>query len=356
MGARRPDEDCQRRADPGRSHDARTDQRARSAGARRAAALAERLYRRAARGRWRRTSRASIASSSCRRVASARPATGRRRRRRPFSSRSLHAAASSPATTSRRSAAGAAAGRAAADRQRGPVFNTFPQPQVVNPTGRPAAFPGQQGAFPGGRSRSPRQRAAGGAQQQTPQPAFGATPTAPYGGVAVPGMIAAPPRARSPVRCSSRSARPGCPPSRHVESEASRMRSLTLTESYSIAAMPFIDQSRRDRRRDAQARTAAPERAAHAQSGADEPRSRARPRARRRRVAAGRQRARQAAPRFDRAVHEGRTPGSRRQGSRRNPRARDVSAAGRRSGGDRTRRRRRDRGDRRHVRRRTWAA
>lgn len=77
---------------------------------------------------------------------------------------------------------------------RGPVFNSFPQPQVVNPTGGPAAFPGQQGAFPGGQQPVavggvPQ----GGAQQQTPQPAFGATPTAPYGGVAVPGMIAAPP-------------------------------------------------------------------------------------------------------------------------------------------------------------------
>ena len=77
---------------------------------------------------------------------------------------------------------------------RGPVFNSFPQPQVVNPTGGPAAFPGQNG-FPGGQQPVavggvPQQ---GGAQQQTPLPTFGATPTAPYGGVAVPGMIAAPP-------------------------------------------------------------------------------------------------------------------------------------------------------------------
>jgi hypothetical protein len=69
---------------------------------------------------------------------------------------------------------------------RGPVFNSFPQPQVVNPqTGAPAAgFPGQA------------QPVTGGAQQpatQAPQTTFGATPTAPYGGVAVPGMIAAPP-------------------------------------------------------------------------------------------------------------------------------------------------------------------
>jgi hypothetical protein len=77
---------------------------------------------------------------------------------------------------------------------RGPVFNSFPQPQVVNPTGgAPAAFPGQQNAFPNGQQPNPVGGVQGGVQQQAPQPAFGATPTAPYGGVAVPGMIAAPP-------------------------------------------------------------------------------------------------------------------------------------------------------------------
>jgi hypothetical protein len=51
---------------------------------------------------------------------------------------------------------------------RGPVFNTFPQPQVVNPNGVPV-------------------------QQQVPQqPA--AQPTAPFGGVAVPGMTVQPPQ------------------------------------------------------------------------------------------------------------------------------------------------------------------
>jgi hypothetical protein len=76
---------------------------------------------------------------------------------------------------------------------RGPVFNSFPQPQVVNPTGGAAAFPGQQNAFPGGQQPQPVGGVQGGVQQQAPQPAFGASPTAPYGGVAVPGMIAAPP-------------------------------------------------------------------------------------------------------------------------------------------------------------------
>ena len=64
---------------------------------------------------------------------------------------------------------------------RGPVFNTFPQPQVVNPQTAPMPQPG----------------AAGGAPPQTPAPATfgGAVPTAPFGGVAVPGMVAPPPAA-----------------------------------------------------------------------------------------------------------------------------------------------------------------
>jgi hypothetical protein len=66
---------------------------------------------------------------------------------------------------------------------RGPVFNTFPQPQVVNP---------QNGAFPGQPPMT------GGVPQQgaAPQtPVNTSVPTAPYGGVAVPGMVApAPPQ------------------------------------------------------------------------------------------------------------------------------------------------------------------
>jgi len=70
---------------------------------------------------------------------------------------------------------------------RGPVFNSFPQPQVVNPQGGPVPtmMPGTppQGA--------PQQ----GAPQQAvpPTPAASPTPVAPYGGVAVPGMVAPPP-------------------------------------------------------------------------------------------------------------------------------------------------------------------
>ncbi len=55
---------------------------------------------------------------------------------------------------------------------RGPVFNTFPQPQVVNPQAPEAQQP---------------------AEPQTP--AGSPTPVAPYGGVAVPGMVAPPPPA-----------------------------------------------------------------------------------------------------------------------------------------------------------------
>jgi hypothetical protein len=69
--------------------------------------------------------------------------------------------------------------------QRGPVFNTFPQPQVGNPRG----------------AQDPQN----GAPQQTPNSAS-PTPAAPYGGVAVPGMVAPPPPTPGQV--------PGVPPIR----------------------------------------------------------------------------------------------------------------------------------------------
>ena len=73
---------------------------------------------------------------------------------------------------------------------RGPVFNSFPQPQVVNPQ---APLPMPQP----------------GAPVQTPAGQPSPTPVAPYGGVAVPGMVAPPPPAPGqpgqPVR------RPGGP-------------------------------------------------------------------------------------------------------------------------------------------------
>ena len=75
---------------------------------------------------------------------------------------------------------------------RGPVFNAFPQPQVVNPQGGPMPQP------------------VTGAPQQVPvgsSPGPSPTPVVPYGGVSVPGMVAPPPPAPpgQPVR------RPGGP-------------------------------------------------------------------------------------------------------------------------------------------------
>lgn len=65
---------------------------------------------------------------------------------------------------------------------RGPVFNSFPQPQVVNPqTGAPVQMP-----FP-----QPQ-------EQQVPPASYPATPTAPFGGVAVPGMMVPTPQPVQP--------------------------------------------------------------------------------------------------------------------------------------------------------------
>jgi hypothetical protein len=65
-----------------------------------------------------------------------------------------------------------------ANQQRGPVFNTFPQPQVVNPQSAPAQQPGVQMA----------------PQTNPSVPMSSPTPTAPYGGVSVPGMVAPAPQ------------------------------------------------------------------------------------------------------------------------------------------------------------------
>ena len=74
---------------------------------------------------------------------------------------------------------------------RGPVFNSFPQPQVVNP----------QAPMPQPGAPVPQQVPAQGGPMSSPQP------VAPYGGVSVPGMVAPPPPAPpgQPVR------RPGGP-------------------------------------------------------------------------------------------------------------------------------------------------
>jgi hypothetical protein len=66
---------------------------------------------------------------------------------------------------------------------RGPVFNQFPQPQVVTP--QPGG-PGQMPQMP----QVPMEQ-----QQQQAQPVvYPSSPTAPFGGVAVPGMVAPAPQ------------------------------------------------------------------------------------------------------------------------------------------------------------------
>ncbi len=66
---------------------------------------------------------------------------------------------------------------------RGPIFNQFPQPQVVNPRGA-------QGAAP--QPFNPAQPQV--VQPQPPVQQPSAQPTAPFGGVAVPGMVAPAPQ------------------------------------------------------------------------------------------------------------------------------------------------------------------
>ena len=89
---------------------------------------------------------------------------------------------------------------AAAAPQRGPVFNTFPQPQVVNPQAPQMGQPGVAGGMP----------------QQAPAPVPGPptsspTPVAPYGGVAVPGMVAPPPPVQPGQQPGQPVRRPGGP-------------------------------------------------------------------------------------------------------------------------------------------------
>jgi hypothetical protein len=70
-----------------------------------------------------------------------------------------------------------AQGGAVPNQPRGPVFNTFPQPQAVNPQAGAPASPALPGGFPQGQIP----------QQQAPAQFPG---SAPYGGgVAVPGMV-----------------------------------------------------------------------------------------------------------------------------------------------------------------------
>jgi hypothetical protein len=81
---------------------------------------------------------------------------------------------------------------------RGPVFNTFPQPQTANPQ---IPQPGMPSQFPAGQP----------APSSQPSP----TPVAPYGGVAVPGMVAPPPPGQSmpPGQSPSQTGSPSQSPS-----------------------------------------------------------------------------------------------------------------------------------------------
>jgi hypothetical protein len=76
---------------------------------------------------------------------------------------------------------------------RGPVFNQFPQPQVGNPQQQQQpqqqpmpVMPGQMPNIPNGPNTIPN-------AQPPATPMSSPTPVAPYGGVAVPGMVAPPP-------------------------------------------------------------------------------------------------------------------------------------------------------------------
>lgn len=96
------------------------------------------------------------------------------------------------------------------NQNRGPIFNTVPQPQVVNPqigpNGQPL-FPGAQGA--GGQPQGIPQGAQPPAGQQPPV-SYPGVPSAPYGGVAIPGMVApAPPQTTVPPQTQRPNGRGG---------------------------------------------------------------------------------------------------------------------------------------------------
>jgi hypothetical protein len=92
---------------------------------------------------------------------------------------------------------------------RGPVFNTFPQPQTANPQ---IPQPGMPSQFPAGQPGMPSQFPVG---QPAPSSQPSPTPVAPYGGVAVPGMVAPPPPGQSmpPGQSPSQTGSPSQSPS-----------------------------------------------------------------------------------------------------------------------------------------------
>jgi hypothetical protein len=110
-----------------------------------------------------------------------------------------------------------------AGQPRPPVFNPFPQPQVVNPQAGPNTYPGFAN------SGAPNGIPTPGVPPQVPavQPgaqvpaagAYSGVPTTPYGGVAVPGMIAQPPPG---TQQPGQVAVPGQPPQQPRRPEGNR--------------------------------------------------------------------------------------------------------------------------------------
>ena len=200
MGARRPDEDRQRRARARRADDARADQRARGAGARSAAALAERLHHRAAHSRRREPVALRSHHHHADAGVDAAGAVGRAAATGLQPDAAVHQPGRRRTTTSATISAAPPRRRTCRrSRTRGPVFNTFPQPQVVNPqTGAAAAFPVSSRRD----ARSSRRRRLSSRRSARRR-------RAPYGGVAVPGMVAPPPPdSSSRARCSRPGQRP----------------------------------------------------------------------------------------------------------------------------------------------------
>jgi len=89
---------------------------------------------------------------------------------------------------------------------RGPVFNTFPQPQVVNPQTGAAMPAGAPGQMPPGQMPQVQQPSE---QQPVTYPS---SPTAPFGGVAVPGMMVPTPQQQlQPGQIAPPAQQPGQP-------------------------------------------------------------------------------------------------------------------------------------------------
>jgi hypothetical protein len=100
---------------------------------------------------------------------------------------------------------------------RAPVFNTFPQPQVVSPApqGVPSATPGlvppppPQAAPPNVTGGVPPANATGAPAGPAPSPAYPGATSTPSGGVSVPGMIVAPPPQPGQPNNAQQPKRPG---------------------------------------------------------------------------------------------------------------------------------------------------